>query len=85
MKVVAKQWFLLKQLLLRPLCSILKVKVEDERDSKTKVSETTLCETPIIYLESESVGKVKCKGECERKMKVTVRLNIWLKLNENEI
>ena len=35
------------------------MKVEDERDSKTKVSETTLCETPIIYLESESVGKRK--------------------------
>ena len=59
MKVVAKQWFLLKQLLLRPLCSILKVKVEDESDGKTKVSETTLCETPIIYLESESDGKRK--------------------------
>ena len=57
MKVVAKQWFLLKQLLLRLLCSILKVKVEDESDSKTKVSETTLCETLMIYLESESDGK----------------------------
>ena len=35
------------------------MKVEDESDSKTKVSETTLCETPIIYLESESDGKRK--------------------------
>ena len=35
------------------------MKVEDESDSKTKVSETTLCETLMIYLESESDGKAK--------------------------
>ena len=59
-KVVAKQCCLLKRLFLRLLCSIQKVKVEDESDGKIKVSETTLCETLMIYLESESDGKERC-------------------------
>ena len=39
------------------------MKVEDESDSKTKMSETTLCETLMIYLESESDGKAETSGK----------------------